>query len=100
MGAAHRAWGRSAPTDVAATHRDGGRIIARVDMQFGDLVVEIAGHGTHSSRQQLQADEQRRTELTRLGLRTVAFRYEDVRDRPDWVVAQLRALTAVRRAAA
>ncbi len=73
-------------------YRDDGRIIARVDMQFGDLVVEVSGHGTHSGRRQLQADEQRRTELTRCGLRVVVFRYEDIRDRPDWVVAQLRAL--------
>jgi hypothetical protein len=77
---------------LQCTYRDGSRVIARVDMRFGDLVVEIAGHGTHSSRRQLQSDEQRRTELTRLGLRVVTFRYEDVRDRPAWVVTQLRAL--------
>ncbi|MCU1503825.1 MAG: hypothetical protein JWM12_3179 [Ilumatobacteraceae bacterium] len=82
------------------TYREGTRVIARVDMLFGDLVVEIAGHGFHSSRRQLQRDEQRRTELTTLGLRTVAFRYEDVRDRPAWVVAQLRALVRTRPGAA
>lgn len=74
------------------TYRDGTRTIARVDFQIGDLVVEVAGHGTHSSRRQLQADEQRRTELMRRGLRVVCFRYEDIRDRPAWVIAQLRAL--------
>ncbi|MFT3855366.1 MAG: hypothetical protein QM733_21935 [Ilumatobacteraceae bacterium] len=73
-------------------YRDGTRIVARVDFQFGDLVVEVCGHGTHSSRRQLQSDEQRRTELTRRGLRVVVFTYADVRDRPAWVVAQLRAL--------
>lgn len=81
--------------ELQKTYRDGARVVARVDMQFGNLVVEVAGHGTHSSRRQLQHDEQRRTELTRLGLRTVAFRYEDVRDRPRWVVDQLRALVPV-----
>ncbi len=33
------------------TFRDSGRCVARVDAYFpGDLVVELAGHGTHSSR--------------------------------------------------
>lgn len=77
------------------TYRDGQRIVARVDFQLGDLVVEVCGHGTHSSRRQLQADEQRRTELMRRGLRVVVFRYEDVRDRPAWVAAQLRFLTTL-----
>ena len=62
-----------------------------VDAFFpGNLVVELAGHGTHSSRLQRQRDEQRRTELTLRGLRVITFTYEDVRDRPDWVVLQLR----------
>jgi hypothetical protein len=47
------------------TYRAGTRVIARVDAEFpGGLIVEVAGHGTHSTRQQIQADEQRRTELT------------------------------------
>jgi very-short-patch-repair endonuclease len=74
------------------TYRDGTRIVARVDFQIGDLVIEVCGHGFHSTRRQLQADEQRRTELMRRGLRVVVFRYEDVRDRPGWVTAQLHAL--------
>lgn len=82
------------------TYREGTRIVARVDMQFGDLVVEVAGHGTHSSRRQLQVDDQRRTELTKRGLRVVTFRYDDVRSRPTWVIDQLRALTAANDAAA
>jgi hypothetical protein len=77
---------------LQTTYREGTRVVARVDFQFGDLVVEISGHGSHSSRRQLQADEQRRTELMRRGLRVVTFRYEDIRDRPQWVIAQLRAL--------
>ena len=82
-------------------HRDGTRIVARVDLQFGDdLVVEIAGHGTHSSRRQRQVDEQRRTELTLRGLRVITFTYDDVRDRPAWVVAQLRSALSPRRRAA
>jgi len=70
--------------------RDGTRTVARVDACFsGGLVVELAGHGTHSSRRQLQVDAQRHTELTLRGIRVLTFRYEDVRDRPEWVVARL-----------
>ena len=71
--------------------REGSRTVARVDAAFdGGLIVELAGHGTHSSRQQSQRDEQRRTELTLRGLRVITFTYNDVRDRPDWVLERLR----------
>ena len=53
-------------------------------------MVELAGHGTHSTRRELQVDAQRHTELTLRGLRVLTFRYEDVRDRSTWVVARLR----------
>ena len=70
--------------------RDGDRIVARVDAFFeGGLIVEVAGHGTHSSRRDRQRDEQRRTELTLRGFRVITFTYDDVRDRPDWVVGKL-----------
>jgi hypothetical protein len=77
-------------------YRDEARTIARVDAYFpGGLVVEVAGHGTHGSRRQRQVDEQRRTELTLRGLRVVTFTYEDVRDRPDWVIGRLREALAM-----
>lgn len=76
--------------------RDGARTIARVDAYFdGGLVVEIAGHGTHSSRRQRQVDEQRRTELVLRGIRVITFTYDDVRDRPAWVIARLREAVAL-----
>jgi hypothetical protein len=88
------------PPALQVVHRDGTRIVARVDMQFGrDLVVEFAGHGTHSARHQRQVDEQRRTELTLRGVRVLTFTYDDVRDRPDWVVRQLQIAVAQRPAA-
>lgn len=72
-------------------YRDGNRTIARVDAYFpGGLVVEVAGHGTHASRRQLQIDAQRHTELTLRGLHFITFTYNDIRDRPDWVIARLR----------
>jgi len=79
-------------------YRDGTRTIARVDALFpGGLVVELAGHGTHSSRRHRQSDAQRQTELTLRGLRWITFTYTDVRDRPEWVVARLT--EALRKAA-
>lgn len=76
---------------LQVTYRSAGRLVARVDALFGDdLVIEVAGHGTHSTRSQRQRDEQRRTELTLAGRRVITFTYDDVMDRPDWVVAQLR----------
>jgi very-short-patch-repair endonuclease len=78
------------------TYRQGTRIVARVDAYFdGGLVVEVSGHGTHASRRQRQIDAQRRTELTLRGLRVVTFTYEDVRDRPAWVVDRLREALAL-----
>jgi hypothetical protein len=78
------------------TYRAGTRVVARVDAYFaGGLVVEVSGHGTHASRRQRQIDAQRRTELTLRGLSVVTFTYEDVRDRPAWVVARLREALAL-----
>jgi hypothetical protein len=77
-------------------YRAGSRVIARVDAEFpGGLIIEVAGHGTHSSRQQIQADEARRTELTLRGKRVITFTYDDVRYRPWWVAAQLRVAVRV-----
>ena len=78
------------------TYRDGARTIARVDAYFpGGLVVELSGHGTHASRRQRQVDAQRQTELTLRGLRVLTFTYEDIRDRPAWVIARLREALAL-----
>ena len=80
------------------TYRSGSRTIARVDAYFpGGLVVEVAGHGTHATRRQRQVDAQRHTELTLRGLRVLTFTYEDLRDRPSWVVSRL--MEALRSAA-
>jgi len=66
--------------------RDGNRTVARVDAYFpGDLVVEVAGHGTHASSSQRQPDAQRQVELTLRGLRILLLTYEDVTFRPAWV---------------
>jgi hypothetical protein len=73
------------------TYLADGRTIARVDAEFpGGLIVEVAGHGTHATRRQRQRDAERHTELTLRGKRVLTFTYEDVRDRPGWVVDRLR----------
>ena len=75
---------------------EGGVTFARLDALFGArLVVELEGHATHSSRRQRQADEQRRTSLVLRGYVVLVFTYNDVRDRPAWVVAQLQAALAM-----
>jgi len=78
------------------TFRADGRTVARVDAFFrGDLVVEVSGHGTHATRRQRQVDAQRHTELTLRGFRVITFTYEDVRDRPEWVIARIREALAI-----
>lgn len=73
-----------------------GGFAAGLDARFpGGLVVELEGHATHSSRKQRQHDEERRTRLILLGLRVIVFTYNDVRDRPEWVLATLRKALAL-----
>jgi very-short-patch-repair endonuclease len=75
---------------LQVVHRSGGQHVARVDALFPpDLVVEVAGHGTHATRRQRQIDAQRQTELTLLGRRLLTFTYEDVADRPQWVARRI-----------
>lgn len=62
--------------------------VRRVDFCYpaAGLVIEVDGHRTHSTRRQRQADAQRAAELTALGLEVITFTYEDVTERPDYVV--------------
>ena len=81
--------------DLRRVYRSGSRTLARVDAEFADgLVVEVAGHGTHATRQQRQRDAQRQTELTLRGKRVLTFTYDDVYGRPGWVLGILRAAGA------
>jgi hypothetical protein len=88
--------GLPSPQTQVIFRRD-GRHVARVDFAWppGRLVVEVNGHRTHSTREQVQLDEQRRTELTLLRFIVVAFTYDDVVGRPDYVVSRLRQLLDV-----
>jgi Protein of unknown function (DUF559) len=69
------------------------KTIARVDL-FWDaarLVVELAGHGTHATRRQRQAGAERAARLGLAGWDVVEFTYEDVAERPGYVVDTMRA---------
>jgi hypothetical protein len=83
------------PATQVVFRRDGRRL-ARVDFAWepARLIVEVNGHRIHSTREHLQRDEQRRTELTLVGYRVVVFTYDDVIDRPQWVVDRVRELLA------
>lgn len=67
---------------------------ARVDFLYDEawLVIEVDGHRTHSTRRQRQADAERQARLTAEGWRVVRFTYEDVVDRPEYVIETIRRL--------
>jgi len=70
--------------------RAGGRR-PRVDL-FWDhalLVAELNGHATHATRRALQGDAERAAALELEGWRVIAFTYEDVVERPDYVVTTI-----------
>jgi very-short-patch-repair endonuclease len=78
---------------VQVTRRKAGGGIARVDLFWDDarLVVELAGHGTHSTRRQRQCDAERAARLGLESWQVVEFTYEDVVERPGYVVDMIRA---------
>jgi very-short-patch-repair endonuclease len=65
---------------------------ARVDLLYEAerLVIEIDGHATHSTRRQRQADAEREAALVACGWRVIRFTYEDITERPHYVVATIR----------
>ena len=69
------------------------RKIARVDLLWDgpQLVAELSGHATHATRRRRQSDAQRNSELSLHGWRVVEFTYEDVVERPEYVVASIAA---------
>ena len=89
------ATGLAAPR-AQVVRRGHGGACARVDLYWDDakLVVELAGHGTHATRRQRQADDERAARLTLAGYTVVEFTYEDVVERPEHVVAMIAAFLA------
>jgi hypothetical protein len=70
---------------------DDGRV-TRVDFSFADgaVIAEVSGHRTHSTRRQRQADAERRNRLLLQGIAVWEYTYEDVIERPEWVVGTTR----------
>lgn len=77
---------------VQVRRRTSGAGAARVDMWWDGprLVVEVAGHRTHSTRRQRQSDGERAARLGLQGWQVVEFTYEDVVERPRYVVDTIR----------
>jgi hypothetical protein len=78
---------------VQVRKRKVGGGIALVDLFWDDArsVVELAGHGSHFTRRQRQVDAERSARLGLGGYRVVEFTYEDVVERPAYVVEMIRA---------
>lgn len=78
--------------------RRAGGGVARVDLLWdrGRLVAELDGHASHSTRRQRQAGAERAARLELSGWRVLTFTYEDVTERPGYVVATIRAHLAQR----
>lgn len=70
----------------------GGELVARVDFAWVKqrLVLEVDGFAYHSDRSAFQHDRTRQNALIRAGWRVLRFTVDDIRLRPDEVVAQVR----------
>ena len=79
------------PRCQARLRHSGGA--ARVDFVYEEarLVLETDGHATHATRRQRQADAERSSRLMAEGWRVVRSTYEDVVERPAYVVDTIRA---------
>ena len=72
--------------------RKAGGGIARVDLLWAEarLVVELDGHGSHATRRRRQSDAERAARLGLAGWRVLSFTYEDVTERPRYVIDMIR----------
>ena len=73
-------------------HHRGGQFVARTDFSWEvqRVIAEVAGHGTHVTREQRRRDAQRQAELGVLGWLVLPFTYEQVMEDPSWVVGIVR----------
>jgi len=76
--------------------RTRGAFVARVDFLYehARIVIEVDGHRSHSTREQLAADAARANELQLAGYVVLRFTYDDVVRRRDHVIATIRAALA------
>jgi hypothetical protein len=73
--------------------RDASGLIAVVDLAFPQsrLAVEIDGLAWHVTADRFQRDRTRQNRLVNAGWTVLRFTWEDVADRPEEVVASIRA---------
>jgi very-short-patch-repair endonuclease len=71
---------------------DESGFVARVDFAYPEirLAIEAEGYRFHRDRQTWSHDLERRSALALLGWRVLHFTWEDVHDRPAWVINQIR----------
>ena len=71
----------------------GGRV-RRLDFHFPGtpVVIEADGYSYHSSREMFERDRERNNALAARGLRVLHWSWAALRDRPEELVAQLKAL--------
>jgi very-short-patch-repair endonuclease len=83
---------------VQVKRRKHGGGAARVDLWWDDaeVIAELAGQGTHATRRQRQADDERAARLGLMGWQVVEFTYEDVVERPEHVAEMIRAYLEMR----
>lgn len=76
--------------------RVAGRV-RQIDVAFPEqrLAIEVDGRAYHSSAQRFQADRTRQNELVNDGWRVLRFTWADIMERPEMVIAQIRAALAV-----
>jgi hypothetical protein len=69
-----------------------GQFVARADFgwEWARLVAEIDGYAHHSDRAAFQRDRTRQNALVQAGWLVLRFTVEDIRSRPDDVVAEVR----------
>lgn len=84
--------GLPAPQSQFEISNEFGRFLARVDFCWVSerLVVEADGFAFHCDRAAYRGDRIRMNELERMGWRVLRFTWEDVMERPDFVVALVR----------
>lgn len=71
--------------------RDGSVFVARADFAWESrqLIVEVDGHGFHSSREQRASDAARQNRLTRLGWRVLRFTTDQIATDPSGVIEMI-----------
>jgi very-short-patch-repair endonuclease len=65
-----------------------------VDVAFGQvrLAIEVDGWAFHTTPARFQRDRQRQNRLVAAGWTVLRFTWHDLTDRPDYVLATVRAL--------